>query len=78
MQLAGALSGALSDAGVSLDARPFRPHLTLARRCRGPYPKGEAGPFSWEADRIVLMQSQTGADGARYTELAARPLGATA
>ena len=73
-RLAGSLADALSAAGVTLDAQPFRPHVTLARRCRGPYPEVPAGPFGFDADRFALMQSQTRAEGARYRELASWPL----
>jgi 2'-5' RNA ligase len=70
MQLAASLSQRMVAAGVALDAQPFRPHMTLARHCRGPYPQGTAGPFSFVADRFSLMQSETRAEGARYRPLA--------
>jgi RNA 2',3'-cyclic 3'-phosphodiesterase len=73
-RLAASLADALSAAGVALDAQPYRPHVTLARHCRGPYPEGAAGPFGFDADRFVLMQSQTRAEGARYQSLATWPL----
>jgi 2'-5' RNA ligase len=73
-RLAASLAGALSAAGVTLDAQPYRPHVTLARHCRGPYPEGAAGPFGFGADRFALMQSQTHAEGARYQSLATWPL----
>jgi 2'-5' RNA ligase len=68
--LAVSLADALSAAGLTLDAQPYRPHMTLARHCRGPFPEGAAGPFGFDADRFVLMQSQTRAEGARYQSLA--------
>ena len=77
IHLAATLADELSAAGVTLDARPLRPHLTLARHCKGPCPQGKTGPFNWDVDRLVLMRSQTHAEGARYGELASRPLGAT-
>jgi RNA 2',3'-cyclic 3'-phosphodiesterase len=73
-RLAASLADALSAAGLTLDAQPYRPHVTLARHCRGPYPEGAAGPFGFDADRFVLMQSQTRAEGARYQSLATWPL----
>ena len=68
--LAQALFERLVATGVKLDERPFRPHVTLARHCRGPYPSGRAGPFTWDVDALALMQSDTRAEGARYRMLA--------
>jgi len=70
MRLAASLAAALTAVGVPLDAQPYHPHVTLARRCRGPYPEAAAGPFAFDADRFVLMQSQTLAEGARYSVVA--------
>ena len=72
-RLAASLGGALSAGGVALDAQPIRPHVTLARHCRGPYRHDAVGPFDWDADRFALMQSETRAEGARYSELATWP-----
>jgi 2'-5' RNA ligase len=66
---AAALSAALVAAGVPMDARPFHPHVTLARRCRGPYRHGAIEPYRWHLDAIALMQSQTYAEGPRYSTL---------
>jgi 2'-5' RNA ligase len=73
-RLAASLADALSAAGVKLDAQPYRPHVTLARHCHGLCAKRAAGPFRFDADRFVLMQSQTRSEGARYRELAHWPL----
>jgi 2'-5' RNA ligase len=73
-RLAASLADVLSAAGLTLDAQPYRPHVTLARHCRGPYSEGVAGPFGLHADRFVLMQSQTHAEGGRYRSLATWPL----
>jgi 2'-5' RNA ligase len=60
------------------DARPFRAHLTLARVRRGKVaPRGLAGPpldASWVADRVSVVRSHLGADGARYETVAEIPL----
>lgn len=73
LQLAQTLTNALGAAGVALEAREFHPHMTLARRCRGPYPHGPTGPFTWDVDALVLMESQTRSEGARYAALAQWP-----
>lgn len=72
--LAASLADALSAASVPLDRQSYRPHLTLARHCRGPFANDSLAPFIWSADRFVLMASQTRAEGARYSELADWPL----
>jgi 2'-5' RNA ligase len=73
-RLAASLADALAAVGIMLDAQPYRPHVTLARHCRGPHPEGACGPFRFDADRLVLMQSQTRAEGARYSVVADWPL----
>jgi 2'-5' RNA ligase len=75
LELARTLAGALSAIGIAQDERPYQPHLTLARKCRGPYPHDAVGPFAWDADHVALMRSETRRDGARYTMLAQWTLG---
>jgi RNA 2',3'-cyclic 3'-phosphodiesterase len=60
--------------GVAQVEPRFHPHVTLARRCRGPYPHEAVGPFVWDIDSIALIRSETGAEGARYTQIASWPL----
>jgi RNA 2',3'-cyclic 3'-phosphodiesterase len=73
--LQASLAAALTSRRIAFDdAQPYRPHVTLARRCRGPYPSGGIEPIAFEVDRFTLMQSQTRAEGARYTILAQWPL----
>jgi 2'-5' RNA ligase len=79
MQLQAALAAALTAVGVALDQmQGFRPHVTLARRCRGPYPRGMANAIAFDVDRFSLMQSDTRAEGARYRTLAEWPLSGSA
>ena len=68
-QLAQALARCLDDAGVTLEAREFHAHMTLARHCRGPYPKDAVGRYVWDIDAMMLMASDTRTEGARYTVL---------
>jgi len=75
LQLQSMLASALRNAGVAFDdVQPYRPHLTLARRCRGPYPQGATTPVAFDVDRFSLMGSETRAEGARYRELGHWPL----
>ena len=72
--LVTSLATALASAGVALEDRPLAPHVTLARKCRGPYPDERVAPFAWTADALTLLESQTRADGARYRVIARWPL----
>jgi 2'-5' RNA ligase len=72
--LAAALNAALVAANVAVDMRAFAPHLTLARRCRGPFPDEPIRPYGWRVDAIALMQSHTEPAGVRYVEAGHWPL----
>jgi 2'-5' RNA ligase len=70
-----ALRAALRQRGFTPDTRPFRPHLTLARRCVQAPPAVPFEPLQWPVQAISLVQSVTGPAGARYVELSAWPTG---
>lgn len=75
--LADRLREALDVRGISYDAKPFRPHLTLARRAR--LPKGAlpalAFPEPTMANRVTLFKSTLSRDGATYKPLHSAHLG---
>lgn len=75
MDLASTLHSALDAAGFLQEERPFQPHLTLARRCRGPYRHGPVGPYAWDVEHVALMQSELRIERARYRLLARWPPG---
>ena len=78
--------------GFPLESRPFHPHVTLGRvredRKRGGSPRGPTPDFPFlaadgarefgtsSAEHLVLMRSDLGKDGARYTPLAVLPFAA--
>jgi 2'-5' RNA ligase len=64
------LSAALGDAGFTVETRPFRPHLTLARRGRRPLAAFACAPIDWRVTGVSLMRSTSAEDGVRYRELA--------
>lgn len=74
------LGARLRDAGVPTEARPFSPHLTVARvRDRDRTQAREARrqlhlvpcpPIRWRVDRVVLMQSDLSGATPTYTALA--------
>lgn len=56
--LATSLQARLREAGFALEDRPFRPHITLARRARCPQPPQlHLPPLTMTVDRMVLMES---------------------
>ena len=86
-QLKRRVDAALSDAGFAEERRPFRPHITLARRFRGDgraaAPDAAAlrrlaeaevnGMLVWQAEEIVLYVSHLGKTPS-YERAAAYPL----
>jgi len=75
--LAGAVMTATTPLGFVAEARPFRPHLTLARSARPTDLRAAvaaldaAGPGpGWTASEIVLFESDTRPDGAVHTVIA--------
>jgi 2'-5' RNA ligase len=66
-----------AQAGFPRESKPFKPHLTLAR-LRAPHDASalsEAhrgttfGPHSFQVSDFVLMRSQLGPGGSRYTPI---------
>ena len=72
--LANALGDALRERDVIYEARLFRPHVTLARRARGPGPSDIVEPLSWDVDAFSLMESRTRPEGVHYDTLKTWPL----
>lgn len=78
------IARACAMAGAPPEARRFVPHVTLGRFRPGPADAlrleravAEGASFAagpWLADRFVLYRSDPGAEGPRYSELAAYPL----
>jgi 2'-5' RNA ligase len=54
------LGAVLSDAGVDLDARPFSPHVTLARKAAQAEPPLVPAAFDWRASSFALVESMPG------------------
>lgn len=59
--LHAAIGAVLQGFGVALDARPFAPHVTLARRARGAKPPEERVDLEWQASGFALVESLRGA-----------------
>lgn len=71
MKLARAARTALDARGIGYDAKPFKPHITLARRAR--LGQGElvglVFPGEARASRATLFKSTLSPDGTRYKPL---------
>jgi RNA 2',3'-cyclic 3'-phosphodiesterase len=68
--LHGALAVALTGASFPLEARPFHPHMTLARRCVRVIPTAACAPTAWHVARVSLMETLRDDRGLRYGEIA--------
>jgi len=75
LALVRALSDGLRACGYEPDARPFRSHLTLARRLRRCPRFPVITPIEWVVRDFVLVESHTGPGGAEYHVLRRWPLG---
>ena len=63
------IGAALRAAGVPLEARPFAPHVTLARAAGGTEPPTVLPDLAWSSTSFVLVES-TGAAPSAYRMLA--------
>ncbi len=71
MALQRSLVAALTQSGFDTEARPFAPHVTLARHCaRAQDPMVLAPALPWPVDAFALWAS----GGGRYDELGRWPL----
>jgi 2'-5' RNA ligase len=63
LQLQEGLGGALQRLALPVEARPFRPHVTLARRANAALPPMQGPPIRWRVGSYALMESRLGAGG---------------
>ena len=79
-ELSKQLASAAVSAGFMPDAKPFRAHVTLARKVdasRGvecEWPRSLSPPVVVHCDRFVLMRSEKGPTGSIYSVVAEWPL----
>ena len=63
------LADALRGLDLPVESRPFRPHVTLARRARGAVPAPREAGVDWQArDGYVLAESLPGGAGYKILE----------
>ena len=63
------LRAELAAEGFTLESRPFRPHVTLARKVRSGADSFLDPPFLWRTDGFALVRSVTDPAGSRYEPL---------
>jgi RNA 2',3'-cyclic 3'-phosphodiesterase len=68
------LRAALATRGFEPESRPFRAHLTLARKVSHPVTPVQFEPLPWPTAEFALVESVTDRSGSVYTPLAAWPL----
>jgi 2'-5' RNA ligase len=64
------LRGALAATGFEPESRPFRAHMTLARKVTHPVTLGAFEPLHWPVTDFALVESITDRAGSVYTPLA--------
>jgi 2'-5' RNA ligase len=74
MLLANVLSAGARECGLSLDARPYRPHLTLMRKVAREPENYSVGALLWPASNFVLVRSVSVPQGVFYDVLREWPL----
>lgn len=61
---------------LSIDMRPYAPHVTLLRDAKHPPLADPATHIEWQVNDFALVESCTRAEGVRYTVLRTWPLAA--
>ena len=67
--IAARLWARLVPLGIPPDVRPFKPHVTLARKVVKPAPELSLKPVRWPVSALTLVESVTDPEGSRYTPI---------
>jgi 2'-5' RNA ligase len=67
--IAARLWAGLVPLGIPPDVRPFKPHVTLARKVVKPAPELSLKPVRWPVRALTLVESVTDPEGSRYTPI---------
>ena len=74
LSLVSTLNDGLRRCGFSVETRPYRVHLTVARKVAGPVPDTCHEPLVWPVQAFHLVESETRPEGARYRVIGTWPL----
>ena len=72
--LARSLTRTLGAAGFTPDLKPFRPHVTVARKVVHPSETVPIAPVRWTFERVALIESRTLERGPVYSVVETCPL----
>lgn len=72
--LASGLWKLLAAQGFVPDLKPYRPHITIARKVVKPHALGTIHAVDWRVEEFALVESTTAPEGAQYTVLQRWPL----
>ena len=72
LQLEAQLRQAVIALGIPVEERPYRPHVTLLRKCQA-VTTAEVSPVELCANALHLYESRSTPDGVRYLQLASWP-----
>jgi RNA 2',3'-cyclic 3'-phosphodiesterase len=76
--LARGLQGLLTAHGFTPDLKPFRPHVTVARKVSRPGRIASMHPVVWRITELALIESRTLPEGALYSVVESYPLRSSA
>jgi 2'-5' RNA ligase len=68
-QLVTAINGVAAQLGLPVERRPFRPHLTLARKVHCAPPATPVPPLAWPVREYCLVESRLSKAGPNYRVL---------
>lgn len=63
LDLHAALAREVDRLGLIVEERPYKPHVTMARRGGGAVPPQTLSPLHWQVDSYALVQSKIGEGG---------------
>ncbi|RUM54371.1 MAG: RNA 2',3'-cyclic phosphodiesterase [Methylococcus sp.] len=66
-ELVRKLRGAIAEPGLRVDARPYRPHVTLVKKFRGSLQPFRVHPLGWQVRGFALVESMLCTEGTIYT-----------